>query len=228
MLALTLRWIGAGLVRHPAFWVAALGALAFVPLLTRLDPWADPARLAGAACLPAGLVGAALGLQRAGLQCNILARAPAGRRLALELAAIGLGALVVQLPLLVGWALAGDVPLAPRTLGEGVLRLVLGDLHLAALGACALRFPLPDPWRPFLFATILWAAAGDWATGRVGTLLARVAPVLDVSRQITPEVAFASAPFTALSAAGPIAGLLLAARLLLARADARAGFAPTR
>lgn len=216
MIPLLLRWIGAGLGRQPAFWALLLLSGAFVPLVHALHPWSDVSRLALAASLPAGVAGAALGLHAAGHNCNILNRASRGRRLALEAASLGAGALAAQLPLL-------------PALGAGGASVLPMDLHLVALGTLALRFPLPDPWRPLLFATILLGAAGDWATtGRVGTLLGPAAPVLDVSRQIAPEAAFAPGPFAAWLQAGPIAGLLLASWLLLARADARAGFAPSR
>jgi hypothetical protein len=150
------RWVFLRGLRQPAIGVLVLVLIGWVPLQARLSPLGDIARdpawiLAGAWVLPLGLVGMALALTALGQARAFLELLPWGSRWLGEALGLLVGALGLQIPLVLGaaWIGHGGPGFAPFS-------WLLADLHAAAIGLLLLRWDSHSVVRVGFFGGLLW------------------------------------------------------------------------
>ena len=207
------RWLPCHALRRPAIAGIWLAFLALAPLGSLLSPLGqigvDPAlALARAWTLPAGVLGAALGVLALSHQAAFLAQLPGRIRWQGEVGALTIATLGMQIPLWLGAAgSAESAGVRPATLA-GVALL---DLHLVALGALLLRWRAPSSVRSGAFVALVGLVPGLIGGG---PLSSRLAVLIDPGRQVEAFRAFDTAPLTALEGPAAIAALLLVSALL--------------
>lgn len=172
------RWVWLGLLSRPVLGLLWLLLLAAQPLLRGLAP-VPSSRSALEVALdwtfPAGLLGATLALAILSRGAAFLARLDAGTRFRGELGAV-LGAFIVlQVPILLGAALAGA---SPGELALALPAILTSALHLAGLATLLLVPPLSTALRVALLLTAAWFLP---ALGSADEPLARVSLLFDAA-----------------------------------------------
>jgi len=149
-------WVLQRQLRNPIVGSAWVLLLVGCPLLwsLRLLPTSEGLReLAAPWFLPAGLLGASLGLVTLSSGQPFLSRLAPGVRWAGEVGALGLSASYMQLPILAGMLLCGA---APSDLGSSLPAILTCDLHLAGLAQLLLLPALSTATRLTLFLAGVW------------------------------------------------------------------------
>ena len=198
--------------RMPAIWLLAAALLGLVPVLARFSPLLAGtgedlgARRVAEWAFPVALTATLLGQWALLEMQGLTLRLPTRSRIAAHLG--GFLALIwaLQLPLSMG-ALATDPARAPFSLAG---RMILVDLHLAALATLLAAVPCGGAARGALFLGIAWLLPAFLAEG--GTVMRLVASWVDAGRFLRqPEFDFHSP--AAWAALGPPIGLFGASLL---------------
>jgi len=150
------RWVLGRVLASPLALGVMLALGLGVPLLRDLRPFTSGARVWDQArpwALPAGLLGACLALVTLSEARPFLERLDPRTRLVGEGGAVGLGALLLQLPI---WGAVLWVGAPLSDLGAGLAAILTLDAHLAGIALLTLLPPLPNALRASLFLTVVW------------------------------------------------------------------------
>lgn len=172
------RWVWLGLLSQPFLGLLWLLLLAAQPLLRGLAPMPSSRSALEVALdwtFPAGLLGATLSLAILSRGEAFLNRLDAGTRFRGELGAVLGASLYLQLPILLGAALAGA---AAGELALALPAILTSALHLAALATLLLVPALSTALRVSLLLTAAWFLP---ALGSADEPLARVSLLFDAA-----------------------------------------------
>ena len=150
------RWVLLRIARSPGAWLVGLALLGIAPLLQSLTPLSSPEPGVGSALpwfLPAGWIGATLGLAILSEGEEFLRRLPASTRWGGELGALFLSGAIMQLPIVAGALLAGTQSVDLLSALPGILAF---DLQLASVALLSLLLPLSSAVRALLLASVIW------------------------------------------------------------------------